>query len=188
MRLSRVALAVVGSLVSLTALMPSTLKAQDAFKNVPASKAPKIFVSIKGTKSGVFPGDALSGAHKTEIAASSFSFELTSPTDPNTGFTAGKRQYKPLVFTHSIGAASALLFGAEATNETLTTVIFTVVKTVAGGKEENFYTVTLTNARITSLRQYTVDGDPMEEVSLSFQKIVIEVGGKTAMDSWNASM
>jgi hypothetical protein len=41
-------------------------------------------------------------------------------------------------------------------------------------------------AHIASVRQYTVDGDPMEEVSMTFQKITMDVGGKTTSDDWFA--
>jgi type VI secretion system Hcp family effector len=185
MRLNRVALAAAGCLLSLAAVMPSTLHAQDP-RNVPASKSPKIFVTIKGLKSGMFPGDFVSGPHKGEIAASSFSFELTLPLDASSGMPNGKRQYKPVVFTHSISSAAALVVGAATGNETLTTATFVVYKPNASGAEMAYYTVTLTNARVASVRQYTVDGDPMEEVSLTFQKITMDVGGKTTSDDWLA--
>ncbi|HEY5061326.1 MAG TPA: type VI secretion system tube protein TssD [Gemmatimonadaceae bacterium] len=148
--------------------------------------AARVFVTIKGLKSGVFPGDYLSGPHKGEIAASSFSFELTSPLDASSGLPNGKRQYKPVIFTHSISAAAALVVGAATSNESLTTATFVVYKPNASGAEMAYYTVTLTNAHVASVRQYTVDGDPMEEVSLTFQKITMDVGGKTASDDWMA--
>jgi len=82
-------------------------------------------------------------------------------------------------------------------------VKFEFQRTNANGEEEIYYTITLTNARVASIHQFTNDELPaagapkgksfdtmeLEEVSFSFQKIEIESKeGKTmGSDDWTVN-
>jgi type VI secretion system Hcp family effector len=80
--------------------------------------------------------------------------------------------------------------------EVLKTVVFEFVRTNAEGKQYVFQTIRLTNATISSVRQFVgplVPGDAAdvrayEEISFAFQSITIENtdGKTTATDSWVA--
>ncbi len=157
-------------------LSASTLPAQVAqAANITARQHPGIYVEIKGAKSGSFPGDVLTGPHKGEIVALSLAYGMEISSDPRTGVPNGKRVHKPVVFTHDVSAATPDLFEALAKNETLATV------TITFGAN---YTLTLTNAHVTALRQFNEENLLVEEVTLTFQKIDLKAGTHTATDNW----
>jgi type VI secretion system secreted protein Hcp len=186
MSMYRVAPAIIGLL-----LCTSTLSAQPNLSAVAshttARAHPTIYVDIKGTKQGQFPGDvppAELKAHPHEIAALSLAYETEVPRNPQTGQATGKRIQKPVMFTHDVSAATPDLFQAAATNEVLTTVTITVWKADPNGMMSAHYTLTLTDAIVTSLRQFTEENILMEEVALTFRKMEIKVGAKTVTDDW----
>lgn len=157
----------------------------------PASKV-GIAATFEGTKQGGFKGEA--GRSGSPVL--SFAYEVSSPRDVATGQASGKRQHKPIVITKEWGPASPQLFQACVTNEVLKSVVLNFSRTNASGEEEVYYTIKLTNATVSGIRQYTPDPQkslgtvPLEEVSFTFQKIEMEsVDGKTvAMDDWMGAM
>lgn len=158
--------------------------------------AQQFSVSIEGTKQGRFKGEGqVRDEKRSSIPGVKFVLETVSPRDLATGQASGKRQHKPVLFTKEWGAASPQLYNALVTNEVLKQVVFQFVKTNAKGEEAVFHTVTLTNASVASIRSYIdltdTSGDPfdgrtLEDVTLTFQKIVIEnLDGKTSgSDDW----
>jgi type VI secretion system (T6SS) effector Hcp len=86
----------------------------------------QFYITIEGSKQGVFKGSAGSGdakvarsAHKQRIAGIKFLSETTSPRDTATGQASGKRIHKPISITKQWDAASPQLFQALVNNETL---------------------------------------------------------------------
>ena len=161
-------------------------------------------VSIKGHKQGQFKAETTQGLAKNKIAGLRFSYEVASARDKATGQASGKRQHSPVKMVKAIGAATPQIFQALVNNEVLDDVKFEFQRTNANGEEEIYYTITLTNARVASVRQFTNDelaaagapakgksSDPMEleEVSFVFQKIEVESKeGKTVgSDDWTVN-
>jgi type VI secretion system secreted protein Hcp len=146
-----------------------------------AQGGPGINLTIEGTKQGVFPG-AKGGA----IAALQFSYGVKSPRDAATGQTSAKRQHGPIVVTKMVGTASPQIFQALTSNEPLKSVVVDL----PGGEGGIGYTIKLTNASISEIKQYTevLNGRAtvLEDVSFTFQKIEVQdPGTKTmAMDDW----
>ena len=169
-----------------------------------ANAANNIIVSAKGTKQGQFKGESVREAFRDKMEASAFVLEITSPRDVATGQASGKRQFKPLIITKEVGAASPQFLQALATNEVLQTVTLDFMKTNANGEEYIYYSIKLTNATVSAVRQYTpgsaaaggssakhtgaADVQQMEDISFTFQQIEIEnKDGKTMFtDSWGA--
>ena len=112
------------------------------------------------------------------------SYLLKSPRDAATGLPTGKRVHTPVVFTKVVGTASPQLFQALTSNENLTSVVITA----PGG-----YTIELTNANVSEVKQYTevVNGATtvLEDVSFTFQKIEVRdpATGAVATDDWAAA-
>jgi type VI secretion system secreted protein Hcp len=185
MSMHRVAPAIVALLLG-----ASTLPAQIAqAAHTTARHNPTIYVDIKGKVQGQFPGDALNGTRKNvknEIVALSMAYEMETPRNPQTGQATGKHMHKPVVFTHDVSAATPYLFEAAAKNEPLTTVTIEVGRPDANGLITNQYTLILTNATVTALRQFSEENILMEEVSLTFQKIELRMGTKMASDDWTS--
>lgn len=131
-------------------------------------------VAIEGAKQGRFKGEGSGDALKEKLIGLAFEYEIKTPRDPATGAATGKRQHQPIVFTKEWGAASPQLFQAAATNESLKSVVFEFYPAAPGGASEPFYTIRLTNAAVSSIRQHTLDGRYVEEISLTFAKIEVE--------------
>src|SRR5262249_49700150 len=116
-----------------------------------------------------------------------------SPRDPATGLPTGKRQHHAITFVKNWGAATPQVFQALVNNETLKTVLFEFSRADPTGKEFVFQTVTLTNASVSGVKEYTQPNarggtDNFDLVSLTFQKIEItnNDGKTTATDDWGA--
>jgi type VI secretion system secreted protein Hcp len=154
----------------------------------------QIYVTITGRTQGTFKGEGKKG-NANRIPVVSYEYEVDSLRDPGTGQATGRRQHKPVVFSKEIDAASPEIFTALVDSEVLTEVVFEFLKVSQSGKETVEFKVTLTNAGVGVFRQTTsigqkggpaVDSRPLEEVSLTFQKIELEdLPGQTdASDDW----
>lgn len=149
------------------------------------------YVTIEGTKQGLFHGESTRAKGKLE--GLTFNEEVQSPRDAATGQATGRRIHQPVTFTKRWGAASPQLFQAAVTNEVLKSVLFEFVRADAGGKEQVFQTVRLTNATVSDLArtldEHTPEGAAgIDRVSFVFQKIEIaDTAAKTtAADDWRA--
>lgn len=166
---------------------------------------PRAYIQIVGAVQGTFKGEATRIAGSNYIAVLSFNYEVTSPTDPATGLPTGKVKHQALVITKTLDATSPQINSALVKNENLTKVTIDFMTSpdattgAAGGKEIAYYTITLTNARISEVHQHMdqtnpgaagssiVPSEPMEDVSFTFEQMTVTsaVGQTTATDSWN---
>jgi len=141
----------------------------------PASAAVnvRITMAVVGQVQGAFKGDdfAIGKNSVGLINVLAFSAELNSPRDAATGLPTGKRVWKPVVATHLLGGSSPQFMGAAARNENLKSVTINFYHSDRAGKEINYYRVTLTNASVSNVRQYSSGGDVLEDDSFTFQKI-----------------
>ena len=141
----------------------------------PASAAVnvRITMAVVAQTQGTFKGDdfAVGKSSVGLINVLAFTAELTSPRDPATGLPTGKRQWKPVVATHLLGGSSPEFMFAASTNENLKSVTINFYHSDRAGKEINYYRVTLTNATVSDVKQYSSGGDVLEDDSFTFQKI-----------------
>lgn len=198
-RISRLSLVGVAVLVPLGAgrpPVPATLKTEDALRML--AVASSFDVTIEGTKQGRFKGER----GRDKIAGLAFHYDVKSPRDAATGMASGKRQHGAITFTKAIDSSSPQIFQALTSNEVLKSVLFEFRSTSADGQEMVFYQITLTNASISEVEQYidmpglvtsaagkhsaASDSSPLEDVSLTFQKIEVasQVGKTMAADDW----
>lgn len=173
-------LSVLGALVGLA--VPLHLAAQDRV-NLVARGSTGLSMTMEGTKQGVFPGGK-GGA----IGGLGFSYLVKSPRDLASGQASGKRQHGPIVVTKTVGTASPQIFQALVTNE----VLKSVVVDLPGGEDGNGYTIKLSNATVSEVKQYTEvvngRGTVLEDVSFTFQSIEVQDPGTRSMakDDWMA--
>jgi type VI secretion system secreted protein Hcp len=168
-----------------------------------AQAAYNFYVAIKGQKQGDFKGDLsqkgppekvpskIPTQHK--IPGVRFQYMVTSPRDLASGQATGRRQHSPVVITKEWGPSSPQIFQACVTNEVVNVVI-EFVRTNPNGQLYTYQTIMLTNAAISSIRQYANVANPgespnplgLEDISFTFQKIeIMNVDGQTkAMDDW----
>ncbi len=163
----------------------------------PAQAAYEFYLSIDGTKQGKFRGESLRKGTEGKIPGLRFQYTVQSPRDMATGQASGKRQHQPVVITKRWGVSSPQIFQACVTNELLKSVVLEFVRTNPNGQEYIYHVIRLTNATISSIRQYanmlnanelpTIGGQhDLEDVSFTFQKIeIFNNDGKTqALDDW----
>ncbi|MCM3872521.1 MAG: type VI secretion system tube protein Hcp [Pyrinomonadaceae bacterium] len=157
--------------------------------------ATEFYITIDGKQQGLFKGDSKREERKDKIVGLSFSYDVQSPRDVATGQAVGKRQHGPVTITKEWGAATPQIFQALVENESLRSVLFEFVRTDAGGKEEVYHTVKLSNARVSAIRHLTgnlsgasSERPELEEVSFTFGRIEISnLPGKTmADDDWTS--
>ena len=183
-------------------LTVSSLVVLSTFALAETPTPPRAYLQIVGAKQGTFKGEAARVAGTNYIAVLSFSYSVNAPFDPATGMATGKREHHPLIITKALDATSPQISGALASNETLTKVTLEFMQSSAAGKEMAYYTITLTNARISEVRQHmdqtnpgaagssVVPSEPMEDVSFTFEQMAVTsaVGQTMATDSWNAEL
>jgi type VI secretion system secreted protein Hcp len=130
-----------------------------------------INMKVTGQKQGAFKGDDnATGKAVGLITVTGYKFELVVPTDAS-GLPTGRRHYNPMVVTHVMGGSSPQFLDAAATNENLKSVVVNFFRTDRTGKDVNYYRVTLTNAHVVDVRQYTSGAEVLEDDSFVFQKV-----------------
>ena len=162
------------------------------------------YIYLKGQKTGAVKGSVTQKGREDSSLCHWYECGVQTPTDKMTGYAAGKRIHDPLKILKEIDKATPLIFQMACNNELLTSVVLKfwkvgTSKTGATGQETQYYTITLTNARINGVRQHTPEHASdaagasrstyeVEEVSFTYQKIEIAWtdGGITAMDDWEA--
>ncbi|HEV2217261.1 MAG TPA: type VI secretion system tube protein TssD [Candidatus Dormibacteraeota bacterium] len=149
----------------------------------------QITMTVKGHKQGFFKGDnPASKAGANTIVVVAYQYSVISPRDPQSGLPTGQRQHHPVVITHELGASSPQFFTAVVTNETLDSVVISFSKTQTNGRETVFYVVTLTDATISELHQYSSGSTVLEDISFTFRKIeqLDKLAGTQGSDDWAA--
>lgn len=133
----------------------------------------RITMSVTGHSGTVFKGDDFATAKNAIglIDVLGYSAEIVSPRDASSGLPTGKRVWKPVVVTHLMGGSTPEFLAAAATNEDLKSVVISFFHTSNRGQEVLYYRVTLTNANVSDVRDYTSGGDVLEDDSFGFQKI-----------------
>jgi type VI secretion system secreted protein Hcp len=152
------------------------------------------YLTLKGQKQGAIKGPVTQEGREGSILVHSFSNEILSPRDPQSGLPTGKRMHKPIYILKEVDRASPLLWAALVDNENLVAWELKFWTTSTTGKEKLMYTIELVNASIASIREYMPDNeDPakanlplLEEISFTYQKIqwTWTEGTVTASDDW----
>jgi len=163
----------------------------------------QLYFTVDATTQGKLKGEIATPAHKDKMGGLSFQYAIEAPHYPATGQASGKRHHSAITVVKEWGAATPQLFQALVTNETLKKVIFEFFQTSkATGKEEVFYRVTLDNAAVSAIKQYTgaaaessssakhsaygASSNELEAVSFVFQKILVEhlLAKTSGADDW----
>lgn len=132
------------------------------------------------------------GGKDKEIPILGYSFGVSVPTTAGSGQASGKRQYEPFHIYKTIDKSSPLLFQALVTGEVVKQAVVSIYKPDKSGKKSLFFSIKLSNARLTDLQHSPDEGedqDPLETVSLVFEKIEMAhaPSGNTAGDELRAA-
>jgi type VI secretion system secreted protein Hcp len=130
------------------------------------------FLKIDG-----IPGESQDSQHQGEIEIDSFSWGATQQGTgaAGGGGGAGKAAFQDIHFASRVSKASVPLAIACATGQHIKKVVLTVRK--AGGKQEEYYKVTLTDVLISSYQTGGSEGAnalPVDQFALNFADIEFE--------------
>ncbi len=163
------------------------------------------YISIEGQTqgnitAGAFTADSVGNifveGHEDQMLVQEFKHVVTVPTDPQSGQPAGQRVHKPFIITVALNKAVPLLYNALASGEMLPNVELKWYRTSTEGKQEHFFTTTLTDATIVDIdckMPHCQDPEKANftqliDVSLAYRKIDWEhvVAGTSGADDWRA--
>ncbi len=143
---------------------------------------------------GEIKGSVTQAGREDSILVIGFSHEVDSPRDTASALPTGKRQHKPLVITKEIDKSTPLLMSALINNENITDVELKFWQPSRSGKEIQYYTIRLLNARIINVQQEMLNNQypenmrhkEREHISFVYQKIIwtYEDGGISTEDNW----
>jgi type VI secretion system secreted protein Hcp len=127
------------------------------------------FLKIDGVE-----GESTDERHKGEIEILSFSWgeTQTGTMTRGGGGGAGKVSMQDFHFTMAMNKASPMLFLKCATGEHIKQAVLTARK--AGGDQQEYLKVTLTDVLITSYQTNGSGDQPIDSISLNFAKIEFE--------------
>jgi type VI secretion system secreted protein Hcp len=151
-------------------------------------------LTLEGEKQGKIEGSCDMKGREGTILAYAMDHDIHIPRDPQTGLASGKRIHGPLTIVKEYDKGSPLLYQALCTGEHMKNVTIKWYRIDAKGSEEHYFTHTLENAIIVSIRPFMKmaflqENEPyrhMEEVSFTYEKIkwTWEPDGIESEDSW----
>lgn len=139
-----------------------------------AVTANPITISIVGSATGTFTTKDLP---KGVATIESYSWGVVSPRDASSGLATGKRQYDYVTITRTPSLMSAQIMSSISRNEILKSV---VIITPLNGM---FKQMILTNANFVSYQENTGVNGSLEQFSIAFQKIEVDIGTAFFVDS-----
>ena len=171
---------------SLTALVLATVFVAAS----PANAALTAMLTLKGVKSGEIRGSVIQKGREGKIAVIASDHEVKAPP-------GAKRQHGVYTITKEVDKATPLLYRAMVNGETMSFELNywqpSMGGAVGGGQERLFYTVKLTNARISEIHMKMPNNKnpdltryaEFEEVSFAYDTIewIFNDGNVTATDS-----
>ena len=147
--------------------------------------------------------------HEAQAPILRCSYSVSVPYDVTHGSPKAKRVHQPLVVLKEWGPSTPLHMKVCTGNELLSQVVFSFYQVANDGTDQLMYTVTLTNAHIINIRQFTgelgADGDAssgataknpgahdtmeLEEIHFTFEKIQQqhEIAKTIVIDDWLAA-
>lgn len=130
------------------------------------------YLFIQGKRQGAVKGEAASQGHKEEIQVSGWRWRMAQSGSHGSHAATGRRVYEALVVDKMVDRASTALMNAMASSEELKTVRLALRK--AGTEEDDFFTIELERARVSSLEiQARADGALVETLQIAFSKVTV---------------
>jgi len=143
-----------------------------AVNPAPASGA-DAYLSVRTKRAGELKGEVSAKGHENSIEVQGFQFGVAASSAIGSGQATARRQYKHLVVTKRLDSSSTSLMSALATNDEVKELKLALRK--HGGSPEDFFTITLTAARVVGVDlDFDAGGDAVERASFAFTKIDVE--------------
>jgi type VI secretion system secreted protein Hcp len=145
-----------------------------------------IFLHVMAKRAGKVKGEAKSAGHADDIVVNGWRWGLSVSASVGMTRETSLRSYTALTVFKGIDSATTALMSALATNDEIKEARLSMRR--AGGEQEDFFLITLKDARIASV-QHEVDGegDTRETLTLSFTQVEVEYRGQRASGGRGAS-
>jgi type VI secretion system secreted protein Hcp len=145
-----------------------------------------VFLSVQAKRAGKIKGEARSPGHTDDIVVSGWRWGLSVSASVGMTRETSLRSYTALTVMKGIDSATTALMSALATNDEIKEAKLTMRR--AGGEQEDFFLITLKDARIAGLQHEADDqGDTQETVTISFTQVEVEYRGQRASGGRGAS-
>jgi type VI secretion system secreted protein Hcp len=144
--------------------------------------ADSVALSLKVQGSDV-GGEGRGGA----IDCINFEQAVETAREAGSGAVTGRRNYAPLKCTKKIDKSSPLLVKALATNQAVEGVFRFYRPGGKGGTEEQYYTIAIKQARVSSMKIVNTPSATLEEVSFVFTSITFTYTSTGAMHEDNVA-
>ncbi len=146
-----------------------------------------LFLHVQTARAGKVKGEAASPDHADDIELIGWQWGLSASSAIGSTQATGRRSYTALTVYKRIDAATTPLMSALATNDAVKEARLTMRR--AGGAQEDFFILTLKDARITSVQHVAdADGDTRESVAIAFTKVEVEYRPQKASGARGGSM
>ena len=141
-------------------------------ERTPASDA-DVFLHVQTKRAGKIKGEAVAPGHADDILVSGWQWGVSANAALGGAVATGRRSYQALTVHKQVDSATTALLSALATNDEVKEARLTLRR--AGGEQEDFFSITLKDARIASL-QHSGEGDggTREVVTIAFTKVEVE--------------
>lgn len=154
------------------------------------------YLKVTAANSGEIKGSCAQAGREGSILVYGVDHKVEIPRDTHTGMPTGQRIHQPLAITKAKDGSSPLLFQACCSGERFTAWELNHYRINDKGQEELYFTITLGNAIIVEMQEYTPltfleENRPyhdMETVLFTYEKITwtFVPDGIEAEDDWKA--
>jgi len=150
------------------------------------SGACDIFLHVQTKRAGKVKGEARGAGHADDIVVAGWRWGLAVSASVGTTRETSLRSYTALTVFKQIDSATTPLMSALATNDEVKEAKLTMRR--AGGEQEDFFLITLKDARIASVQhEADADGETRETLTLSFTQVEVEYRGQRTTGGRSAS-
>ena len=141
-------------------------------KHAPAAGA-DAYLSVRTKRAGELKGEVSAKGHENSIDVHGFEFGVAASSAIGSGQATARRQYKHLVVMKRLDSSSTSLMSALVTNDEVKELKLALRKPGLG--QEDFFTITLSGARVVGLDiDFDAGGETVERASFAFTKIDVE--------------
>jgi type VI secretion system secreted protein Hcp len=131
------------------------------------------FLHVQTKRAGKVKGESVTPGHQDDIVVSGWNWGLTAGSALGDTQATARRSYSALTVVKHVDSASTALMSALATNDEVKEAKLCLRR--AGGEQDDFLTVTLKGARITSLQHRgDDDGSTHEVLTIAFTEVEVE--------------
>jgi type VI secretion system secreted protein Hcp len=137
------------------------------------SASADVFLAIKTKRAGEIKGESAATGHENAIVVSGWTWGVASSAALGSAQATSRRSYSNLVITKRVDSASTALMSVLVTNDEVKEAKLAMRK--AGEGQRDFFTITLTNARVIGVDlDCDASGEVFERVSIAFTKVQVD--------------